>query len=146
MPLLFLLLALFVPTSANAGNTTKDIACLATNIYFEARNQSYEGQKAVAFVTLNRVHSSQYPNNVCEVVWQPKQFSWTIDGKSNKPKDIASFKIATALAIQVYNKYNQVNDPTKGALMFHANYVRPYWRQDYKISTIIGDHIFYVEK
>jgi spore germination cell wall hydrolase CwlJ-like protein len=140
------ILALLLTTKAHANSVTSDISCLAKNIYFEARNQSHEGQKAVAFVTLNRVRSPLYPSTICEVVQEYKQFSWTHDGKSNQPKDIKSFKIATALAIYVYNNYGQINDPTKGALMFHANYVRPYWRHDYKLSTVIGDHIFYVEK
>jgi len=39
----------------------EDTECLATNIYFEARGESYEGQKAVAFVTLNRVESNKFP-------------------------------------------------------------------------------------
>jgi spore germination cell wall hydrolase CwlJ-like protein len=140
------ILLVLLATQAQATSITNDIACLAKNIYFEARGQSYEGQKAVAFVTLNRVRSPLYPNNICEVVWQYKQFSWTHDGYSNQPKDIKSFKIATALAIYVYNKYGQVIDPTNGAIMFHANYVRPYWRHEYQLSTIIGDHIFYVER
>ena len=64
---------------------------LACNIYWEASNQSVDGQLAVAFVTMNRVLSTHYPNTFAEVVWQHKlgkrtrreiaQFSWTKDGK-----------------------------------------------------------------
>ena len=43
-------------------------ACLAKNIYFEARNQSTAGQIAVSHVVMNRVKSSRYPNTICEVV------------------------------------------------------------------------------
>src|SRR5210317_144981 len=62
-----------------------DMYCLQQNIYFEARNQSINGQIAVAWVTLHRVDDPRYPNTICEVVWQRKQFSWTHDGKSGKP-------------------------------------------------------------
>jgi spore germination cell wall hydrolase CwlJ-like protein len=32
-----------------------ELICLATNIYWEARNQSFAGQIAVGLVTINRV-------------------------------------------------------------------------------------------
>ena len=51
--------------------------CLALNIYHEARSESMEGQIAVAQVTLNRVAHSEWPSTICEVVSEPKQFSWT---------------------------------------------------------------------
>jgi len=56
----------------------EDRYCLQQNIFFEARNQSTLGQAAVAWVTLNRVESTRYPDTICEVVWQKSQFSWTI--------------------------------------------------------------------
>ena len=55
-------------TSANS-NANEDITCLSKNIYYEARDQSREGQYAVAMVTLNRVYSDLFPNTVCEVVY-----------------------------------------------------------------------------
>ena len=76
-----------------AMEATKQRECLARNIYFEARNEPFAGQFAVAMVTLNRVHDEQFPNSICEVVYQglhwpsghPKrdrcQFSWYCDGK-----------------------------------------------------------------
>lgn len=62
-----------------------DRISLACNIYWEARNQSTEGMIAVAMVTLNRVKDSRFPNTIAEVVWQDQQFSWTVDGKLDKP-------------------------------------------------------------
>ena len=49
--------------------------CLALNIFFEARNQSLEGQLAVADVVFNRVRDPRYPDNVCDVVYQAKRTS-----------------------------------------------------------------------
>lgn len=60
-----------------AGVARQDALCLARNIYFEARGEGREGQEAVASVTLNRVRSAVWPASVCEVVYQPLQFSWT---------------------------------------------------------------------
>lgn len=51
--------------------------CLVKNLYWEARGEDYKGMRAVAQVTLNRVKADQWPDTVCGVVRQPKQFSWT---------------------------------------------------------------------
>ena len=53
-----------------AMEATKQRECLARNIYFEARNEPFAGQFAVAMVTLNRVHDKQFPNTICKVVYQ----------------------------------------------------------------------------
>lgn len=76
--------------------------CLALNVYHEARGESLAGKSAVAHVTLNRVFSEQYPNNICDVVKQAElrpswkdpdelvpvkhrcQFSWFCDGRSDR--------------------------------------------------------------
>jgi len=56
------------------------LMCLALNIYFEARSEPIQGQIAIAEVTLNRVASPNFPNDVCSVVLQDTsagcQFSW----------------------------------------------------------------------
>ena len=71
-------LALF-STDAYTSKVDKfkqDLYCLAANLYFEARGESIKGQIAVAEVTLNRVKANQYPNSVCNVVFQRKKFTW----------------------------------------------------------------------
>src|SRR5512145_1552889 len=55
-----------------------DSMCLATTIYFEARNQSVDGQWAIAEVALRRRDSGRYGNQLCEVLLQPKQFALTL--------------------------------------------------------------------
>jgi len=53
------------------------VTCLAENIYFEARAESYSGKAAVGNVTRNRVESGSFPNTYCEVVQQgPVRESW----------------------------------------------------------------------
>ena len=53
------------------------VTCLAENIYFEARAESYSGKAAVGNVTRNRVESNSFPNTYCEVVQQgPVRESW----------------------------------------------------------------------
>lgn len=59
---------------------SKEVHCLAQNIIHESQFEPKKGQEAVALVTILRAISEKYPDTVCGVVFQPKQFSWT--GKS----------------------------------------------------------------
>ena len=74
---------------------TTALLCLSANIYFEARSEKVDGQIAVAEVTLNRVRSDDYPDDVCSVVLQENsegcQFSWWCDGKPDVINDEFAF-------------------------------------------------------
>ena len=120
--------------------------CLAVNIYFEARSESTAGMMAVGLVTMNRTASNKYPDTICKVVWQRKQFSWTHDGQSDTPQNRLSWKKSVKIAELVMNEYRTKDyDFTSGALWYHADYVRPYWSAKSKPSTTIGAHIFYAK-
>lgn len=123
-----------------------ELECLAKNIYFEGRDQPWVGQVAIAQVTLNRVDSAIFPNNICDVIKQQKrnicQFSWYCDGKSDQPKDLKGYKKATDVAIQVYS--GTIPDVTEGALWYHATYIRkPFWAYSFQETVKINEHIFY---
>lgn len=128
----------------------KERYCLAQNIYFEARGEPITGQFAVAAVTMNRVASPKYPNSVCKVVWQRYQFSWTHDGKSDRPKDKNAWRKAQKLADFVYAKYFDIQyqtrgawDLTKGALHYYSpSMAFPYWATKGDPSAVIGKHVF----
>ncbi len=45
-------------------------SCLSKAIYFEARDQPFRGQVAVAQVVMNRVFSGIYPRDVCGVIYR----------------------------------------------------------------------------
>lgn len=121
--------------------------CLATNIYFEARGESKLGQKAVAWVTLNRVEDPKYPDTICDVVWDNKQFSWTHDGKSDVPTDKDAWLEAQLVAMQVLIDQQLNNDdPTEGSIMFHEASIKPYWRKEYEVTSRIDNHVFYKDE
>lgn len=121
--------------------------CLATNIYFEARGESKLGQKAVAWVTLNRVEDPKYPDTICDVVWDNKQFSWTHDGKSDVPTDKDAWLEAQLVAMQVLIDQQLDNDdPTEGSIMFHEASIKPYWRKEYEVTSRIDNHVFYKDE
>ena len=130
-------------SSAVIAELTEQKNCLAMNIYFEARGESVLGQRAVAWVTINRQVSELYPNSICEVVWQDKQFSWTHDGKSDKPVDSKAWQRANEVAAMVMKNYPLFEDPTEGSLMFHSTSVKPNWMSDYIKTSRIDNHIFY---
>ena len=53
--------------------SSKDIDCLAKNIYYEAGNEPEEGKVAVAMVTINRVRDGRFGKTICSVVDQRTQ-------------------------------------------------------------------------
>lgn len=124
--------------------TDDDRYCLQQNIYFEARNEDLVGQASIAWVTLNRWQSEKFPNDICDVVWQRKQFSWTHDGKSDRPKEIEAWERAGRVVKIVLEDYAwKREDPTLGATHYHATYVSPYWSASLLEIKKIGKHVFY---
>lgn len=121
---------------------TAGLFCLATNVYFEARSEDIEGQRAIAEVTLNRVSSDKYPNNICDVVWQRKQFSWTHDGKSDYPRDFEAWLKAIEVAYEVMNRKTKSKLGPK-VHHYHSKKVNPSWAKTMKPIAKIGNHIFY---
>ena len=117
------------------------LRCLAMNIYFEARGESRRGQLAVAAVTLNRKRSPHYPDSICAVVWQSRQFSWTHQPVWHRPRNDRAWRFAMKLANEVY--HNKVKLPVVSATHFHASYVAPEWSTQMKRVARIGKHLFY---
>ncbi len=132
----------------------KELRCLALNIYFEARSEPTDGQFAVAFVTMNRVQSRRFPATVCGVVWQRRQFSWTHDGKSDKPREQRAWARAQQVARFVYRVYKHLPyrvqrrlDRTNGALHYYApRLADPYWARAKEITLEVGGHVFLGER
>ena len=129
---------LLAPNEALAASK-EEKRCLALNIYHEARGEGLDGMMAVANVTMNRVRSSRYPASVCKVVYQPKQFSWTLDTTLTPvlhfPPEI--MRIAS-LAVT-----GNLVDITRGATHFHATRIQPYWASSKRKTVTIRNHVFY---
>ena len=156
--ILAVLLSLLINTGHTSNYVTEhDIICLAKNIYFEAGNQPLVGKVAVANVTLNRVKDFQFPNTVCEVVYQSEwttnwkgeevptrnrcQFSWFCDGKPDQPTDSETWVKSIAIAELVLDKYYP--DLTENSLWYHADYIKPNWSNYLNKTVQIEAHIFY---
>lgn len=117
------------------------VTCLALNIYHEARGESVDAQMLVAEVTLNR--AAERKQTVCETVWEDDQFSWTNDGKSDRPKNLEAYALAVLLA----NK--ALTDPDSlmgsGATHYHEQSIHPAWADKLTLLGQYGNHIFYTD-
>lgn len=129
----------------------KEIDCLARNVYYEARGESWDGQLAVAMVTLNRVESENFPNSVCGVVNQKFkvknqfvcQFSWRCEIWNNPNLKVSREHVSYKIAEHTIMNYNSIDIVTKDTLWFHAVYVKPKWRKVKQQVAKIDLHIFY---
>ena len=127
----------------------RQLGCLSKNIYYEAGSEPFEGKVAVAQVTLNRVNSGQFPDDVCKTIYQRNifyekiicQFSWTCDRDSGaRPPNNANYRESEEVAKKVLLEEFRLPG-LKEAMYYHADYINPGWKRE-KI-TKIGHHIFY---
>jgi len=123
--------------------------CLARNIYHEAGSEPFEGKVAVAQVTINRAESSQFPGDICKVVYQKNviyekvmcQFSWYCEGPSAmKPMNGPIYTESMEVAKKVLLEGFRLPD-LKNALYFHGDYIHPNWNK--QPIAKIGHHVFY---
>lgn len=129
----------------------RELRCMATAIYFEARDEPIRGQIAVGQVIMNRIRSPFYPKTVCGVVYQGErnrhgcQFSFTCTGQSNSIKEKPEWATAVRLAKQVIAGEVWIKE-VGYATHYHATYVHPQWRFELDKVAQIGGHIFYKMK
>jgi spore germination cell wall hydrolase CwlJ-like protein len=143
---------------------SKQLKCLAANIFYEAGSEPEKGKQAVARVVMNRVKHG-FAANPCTVIYQVStilvpidndpevddegvkrvklcQFSWVCesDRRPINPND-PRYKQSERIAYNVlaYDSYKDVIPNT--VLFFHAIWVNPMW--PYKKAVKIGNHIFY---
>nr|WP_316657130.1 cell wall hydrolase [uncultured Gellertiella sp.] len=134
-----------LPPSVFSQNEQK---CLADAIYFEARGEALRGQAAVAQVVLNRVRNPAYPDTICGVVYQNKdwtnqcQFSFACDNIRDVIWDRGRWNVAAEIGLAVTAGKIWLKD-VGSATHYHAIYVKPNWAPTMKRVARIGWHIFY---
>ena len=136
-------------TTITAEFRDQQLSCLAKNIYHEAGSEPFEGKIAVAQVTMNRVASGKFPDDVCQTIYQKNvfyervicQFSWVCE-KSLKfrPVNHDNYNESMIAAQKVLLENYRLPSLEK-ALFYHADYVNPKWNKE-KVAKI-GHHIFY---
>ncbi len=124
-------------------------ACLAQAVYFEARGETRDGQRAVAQVIIQRTRNKNFPGTVCGVVYQGAerrsgcQFSFTCNGAMNRPVDEKVWRNALNVAEYMLHGPGRNEDYTGRATHFHTLEVAPVWAASMLHTVTIGNHIFY---
>ncbi len=131
----------------DSGSYERSLECLTQAIYYEARSQSDDGQRAVAQVVLNRVRHPAFPNSVCGVVYQGSerstgcQFTFTCDGAMNGGVEPYAWDRARRIADAAL--HGSVYRPVGLATNYHTTAIHPYWAPSLVPQAIVGAHIFY---
>jgi len=137
----------FIAGAIGAETRSRALDCLAQAIYYEAGNESDDGQRAVAQVVLNRVRHPAFPASICSVVFEGSrrvtgcQFTFTCDGSLSRHPSIAGMARARRIAEAALS--GSVYAPVGNATHYHANFVVPYWASSVAKSAVVGAHIFY---
>ena len=120
---------------------SRELECLATGIYFEAKSEPLAGQLAVGKVIANRAASGgRFPSTYCGVLFQRGQFSF-VHGHSLPGVSHSNSQWQTAVAIAKIVDQGLQQSAVGNALFFHARYVSPGWHL--KRVAAIGNHIFF---
>jgi spore germination cell wall hydrolase CwlJ-like protein len=134
--------------AATGLDAARSLNCLAEAVYYEARSESEDGQRAVAQVVLNRVRHPAYPASVCGVVYQGPlragggcQFTFTCDGSLASPPGGDAWLRARRIAAEALA--GSVYAPVGLATHYHTQQVLPVWAFKLAKAEVIGNHIFY---
>lgn len=137
----------FLAAGQNPDDRARAEDCLAAAIYYEARSEPLDGQRAVAQVVLNRVRDRAFPKTVCGVVYQGHerrtgcQFSFTCDGSMLRRRNETAWDRSRLVAAQALDGY--VYAPAGSATHYHASYMLPWWAPSLTRIGLIGSQVFY---
>jgi spore germination cell wall hydrolase CwlJ-like protein len=137
----------FLAQAQTQDDAARAADCLTAAVYYEARSEPLDGQRAVAQVVLNRVRDRAFPHSVCGVVFQGSQrrtgcqFSFTCDGSMAYRRDPAAWQRARAVAEAALA--GSVYAPVGAATFYHTNAILPWWASSLARIGAVGAHIFY---
>ena len=124
----------------------RQLHCLSSATYHEARSLSAKAQAAVAYTVMNRRHNQELfkrQDTICKVVIAPGQFPWVLKRQPShrryRLEDKNAWRDIVHLSAEVVN--NQVHNPVPGATHFcMARFKNLYdWcRNGVHIATIEG--------
>jgi spore germination cell wall hydrolase CwlJ-like protein len=137
----------FLAAARSDDDAARAVDCLTAAVYYEARSEPIDGQRAVAQVVLNRVRDRAFPKSVCGVVYQGStrhtgcQFSFTCDGSMAAARDERSWLRSRGVAEQALA--GSVYAPIGAATFYHTGAVYPWWAPSLARIGMVGSHIFY---
>jgi spore germination cell wall hydrolase CwlJ-like protein len=138
------------PLALTRAHRAAEAECLAEVMYYEARGEGVQGQKAVAEVVLQRTKSASYPDNVCGVVYEGAQagrrdcqFSFACDGTLRRARDAGAWSRVRVLAERIMTGDVKLSGVTHNAIAYHNVDVAPAWAEGMIKTAEIGNHVFY---
>jgi spore germination cell wall hydrolase CwlJ-like protein len=121
----------------------REVNCLAENIYYEGAGEDAEGKVGIAQVTINRAKSGKFPSDICKVIHQKYQFSWTMNKpKALRVKDEVAYNESKEVAVKVLMEGYRLPSLTN-SLYYHNHSVNPKWNRHMNKDAVIGGHIFW---
>lgn len=128
------------PGKVTYNYTAKDRDCLKRAMYFESEHSDHDGYMAVGTVVMNRLTSGAYPDSICGVVAQERQFAPGVMTRLVRPEAESELDTA-ATAILRGERHAGVKD----AMFFHTNGLKfPYDNMHY--VAIAGGNAFYEKR
>jgi len=124
-----------------AGQSSKDVECLAYSIFREAGTLSENAQLAVGQVHVNRLKEGTWGDTMCKVVYAPHQFSWTNEKMVNWSSEQKQKYVAEAKALMSGLRVKKLD--SEDILHYHATYVHPRWAKQGEMVAQAGAHLFY---
>jgi spore germination cell wall hydrolase CwlJ-like protein len=130
----------------------KELLCLKSVLWHEARGEPEEGIRAVMSVIYNRKKAKGYPNTFCGVILQDKQFSAFNSDKSlatkplkpvKGPDEEAYSKVAGIAQEAVVGAFEPVLEPS--VLWYTHIRVKNKWTRKFERVKVIASHSFYKE-
>ena len=130
----------------------KELQCIKSALWHEARGETEEGIRAVMSVIYNRKNHKNYPNTFCKVILQDKQFSAFNSDKSlatkrlkpvKGPDEEAYSKVAGIAQEAVVGAFEPVLEPS--VLHYAHIKVKNKWTRKFKRVKVVQSHAFYKE-
>jgi spore germination cell wall hydrolase CwlJ-like protein len=117
---------------------------IALNAYQEARGEGKAGMIAVTNTVRHRLHDPEFPKTYYDVIFQPKQFSWTMN--KDPIEIVEEDKWKEALHIADLELKGKLPDLANGA-RYYANInkvdtKRHVWVKQYTPVAKVGKHTF----
>lgn len=126
--------------------SNRELDCLTSALYYEARGEGQAGMEAVAQVIVNRARHPDFPKSLCGVIYQGAgrgrgcQFSFACDGSMRRRTEGALWDRAREVAERAME--GRVSQAVGNSTFFHATRISPSWRGLTRVATV-GRHVFY---
>jgi spore germination cell wall hydrolase CwlJ-like protein len=127
-------------TKVTYNYTARDRDCLKRAMYFESEHSDHDGYMAVGTVVMNRLTSGAYPDSICGIVAQEKQFAPGVMTRVVLPQAEPDLDLAASALLR-----GERHPGVKDAMFFHTNGLKfPYDNMHY--VAVAGGNAFYEKR